>query len=75
MESGPWRTAGLSQAHDDERWRIVIYCPPNYKEIVLSSVKLPTVKRGRDIGGIIKWYKEEISDYITLVKYERFGFK
>ena len=48
----------------------VTHCPPNYREILLSSVKLPTVKRGRDSGGIIIWYKDEISKYITPIKYE-----
>ncbi|KAM3835960.1 LOW QUALITY PROTEIN: chondroitin sulfate proteoglycan 4-like [Diretmus argenteus] len=42
----------------------VTHCPPNYKEIILSSVKLPTVKRGRDSGGMIIWdspyYDEDI---------------
>lgn len=31
----------------------VTHCPPNYKEIILSSVKLSAVKRGKDSGGII----------------------
>ena len=49
----------------------VTHCPPNYREIIVSSVKLPTVKRGRDSGGIIIWYKEEMANYITTIKFER----
>ena len=49
----------------------VTHCPPNYREIIVSSVKLPTVKRGRDSGGIIIWYKEEMANYITPIKFER----
>lgn len=52
-------------------WRSVsvTHCWPNYKEIILSSVKVPNVKTGRDSGGIFIKYNAETSNCIVPIKY------
>ncbi len=42
--------------------------PPNYQEIILPSQKLNTVRRGRDSGGQIIWYKSKFHNHINTVK-------
>lgn len=37
------------------------YCPSGYYEITLPSVKLSTVHRGRDSGGILVLYREDLA--------------
>jgi len=44
----------------------ITHCPPNYREIVLPSQKLNTVRQGRDSGGQIIWYK--FHNHINTVK-------
>ncbi len=44
------------------------HCPPNYKEIILPSQKLSTVRQGRDTGGQIIWYKSKFHNHINTVK-------
>ncbi|KAI4889447.1 hypothetical protein NFI96_002246 [Prochilodus magdalenae] len=46
----------------------VTHCPTNYKEIIIPSVKHTNTKKGRDSGGIIIWYKSELSKFITPLK-------
>ena len=43
-------------------------CPPNYREIILPSQKLNTVRQGRDSGGQIIWYKSKLHNHINTVK-------
>ncbi len=44
------------------------YTPPNYRELRIPSIKQPNVKKGRDSGGIIVWFKEHLWQYIQPVK-------
>ncbi len=46
----------------------ITYCPPNYREIILPSQKLSTVRQGRDSGGQIIWYKSKFHNHINTVK-------
>lgn len=41
---------------------------PHYRELCIPSIKNPKVKCGRDSGGIIVLFKENISNYIFPVK-------
>lgn len=49
----------------------VTHCPSGYGEIIVPSIKLKTVQHGRDSGGILVWYKEELAKYITVTKKEQ----
>ncbi len=54
-----------------ERWSradAITHCPPNYREIILPSQKLNTVRQGRDSGGQIIWYKSKLHNHINTVK-------
>ncbi len=46
----------------------ITHCPPNYREIILPSQKLSTVRQGRDSGGQIIWYKSKFHNHINTVK-------
>ncbi len=46
----------------------ITHCPPNYREIILPSQKLSTVRQGRDSGGQIIWYKSKLHNHINTVK-------
>ena len=46
----------------------VTHCPSGYGEIIVPSIKLKTVRRGRDSGGILVWYKAELKQFITVTK-------
>ncbi len=46
----------------------ITHCPPNYREIILPSQKLNTVRQGRDSGGVIIWYKSKFHNHINTVK-------
>lgn len=41
------------------------FSPKNYREFTVPSVKNPHVKCDKDSGGIIIWFKEDRSNYIT----------
>ncbi len=54
-----------------ETWRRtdeVSLCPPEYREISISSQKHAKITRGRDSGCTIIWYKIEIAKYIQIIK-------
>ncbi len=40
----------------------------NYTEIIIPSSKNPTATQGRDSGGMITWYKSELTHSITITK-------
>ncbi len=46
----------------------ITHCPPNYREIILPSQKLSTVRQGRDSVGQIIWYKSKFHNHINTVK-------
>ncbi len=46
----------------------ITHCPPNYREIIIPSQKLSTVRQGRDSGGQIIWYKSKFHNHINTVK-------
>ncbi len=46
----------------------ITHCPPNYRETILPSQKLSTVRQGRDSGGQIIWYKSKFHNHINTVK-------
>ncbi len=43
------------------------YCPSGYYEVIVPSVKLNTVHRGRDSGGILVWYREALAKHISVI--------
>lgn len=43
-------------------------CPVNYRELVVPSSKLTGIKQGRDSGGILIWYKSELTHSIKVIK-------
>lgn len=43
-------------------------CPVNYRELVVPSTKLTGIKQGRDSGGMLIWYKSELTHSIKLIK-------
>lgn len=43
------------------------HCPPEYTEILLPSLKQKSTKRGRDSGGVIVWYKSELSNQLKQI--------
>ena len=43
-------------------------CPASYKELVVPSTKLTGVKQGRDSGGMLIWFKTELTHAIKQVK-------
>ncbi len=43
------------------------YCPSGYYEVIVPSVKLNTVHRGRDLGGILVWYREALAKHISVI--------
>ena len=47
---------------------VATHCPPHYREIVLPSQKLSTVRKGRASGGLIIWYKSKLHKHIDTVK-------
>ena len=44
------------------------HCPTHYREILLPSLKQKNIKHGRDSGGVIIWYKDDLSAYLTEIK-------
>ena len=44
------------------------HCPPNYREILLPSLKHSNIKHGRDSGGVVIWYKEELSSSLFQIE-------
>ena len=36
-------------------------CPLGYRELVVPSTKLPGVKQGRDSGGMLIWYRADLT--------------
>ena len=47
-------------------------CPLNYRDLVVPSTKLPWVKQGRESGGILIWYKSELTNSVKLIKTGQF---
>lgn len=43
-------------------------CPANYRELIVPSTKLAGIKQGRDSGGMLIWYKSELTHCIKLIK-------
>ena len=43
-------------------------CPANYRELVVPSTKLTGVKQGRDSGGMLIWFKTELTHAIKQIK-------
>ena len=43
-------------------------CPNDYIELIIPSVKHSHIKYGRDLSGLLIWYKGEHKDYISPVK-------
>ena len=41
------------------------HCPLGYTEVMVPSVKGKNIRRGRTSGGILVWYKENLSSQIT----------
>ncbi len=48
------------------------YCPSGYYEVIVPSVKLSTVHRGRDSGGILVWYREALAKHISIITFGKF---
>lgn len=48
------------------------YCPSGYYEVIVPSVKLSTVHRGRDSGGVLLWYKEDLAKHISVITLGKF---
>ena len=44
------------------------HCPSNYREILLPSLKHKHTRHGRDSGGVIVWYKEDLSSHLKIIK-------
>lgn len=44
------------------------HCPSGYCEVIVPSIKLSSVQRGRDSGGLLVWYREQLANHITAVK-------
>ncbi|KAI4885658.1 hypothetical protein NFI96_003646 [Prochilodus magdalenae] len=44
------------------------HCPSGYCEVIVPSLKLSTVHRGRDSGGLLVWYRRDLADHISAVK-------
>ena len=43
-------------------------CPASYRELVVPSTKLTGVKQGRDSGGMLIWFKTELTHAIKQIK-------
>uniref|UniRef100_A0A671UAW8 ribonuclease H n=1 Tax=Sparus aurata TaxID=8175 RepID=A0A671UAW8_SPAAU len=43
-------------------------CPYGFVEIIIPSIKLQTVTQGRDSGGMIIWYRSELTHSIEIIK-------
>jgi len=48
------------------------YCPSGYYEVIVPSVKISTVHRGRDSGGVLVWYREDLAKHISTVSVGKF---
>ena len=54
-----------------ETWyqnNLLTHCPPGYNEVMVPSLKLPNIRKGRTSGGILVWYKEGLCHHISPVK-------
>ena len=49
-------------------------CPLGYREIIFPSTKLKSVIQGRDSGGMLIWYKTNLTHSIELLKKGVFQF-
>ena len=43
-------------------------CPTNYRELVVPSTKQTGIKLGRDSGGMLIWYRSELTHLIKHIK-------
>lgn len=43
-------------------------CPLGYREVIFPSTKLKSVNQGRDSGGMLIWYKTNLTHSIELIK-------
>ncbi len=43
-------------------------CPLGYREVIFPSTKLKSVSQGRDSGGMLIWYKTNLTQSIELTK-------
>ena len=48
-------------------------CPLGYREVVFPSTKLKNVSQGRDSGGMLIWYKANLTHSIELIKKGNFS--
>jgi len=48
------------------------YCPSGYYEVIVPSVKISTVHRGRDSGGVLVWCREDLAKHISTVSVGKF---
>ncbi|KAL7850076.1 hypothetical protein SRHO_G00194250 [Serrasalmus rhombeus] len=45
------------------------HCPSGYCEVIVPSLKLSTVQRGRDSGGILVWYRGDLASHFSAEKF------